>query len=318
MRLTNILLVLVAIAAVILSAMNASGMAAPPSGPLIVVAHRGVAQPIDPAAPAGDCDARHLLASGQTFVENTLFSMQNAVRFGAGGLMLDVRTSADGQAVIFRDADLSCRTNGHGTVNDHSLADLKRLDIGWGYSADGGHTFPFRGRIGGMATAEEVIRAFPRTRLIFDLKDAHAADAIVAAFARAETPIGPMHGFTGDAQALARLRQLTRAGWILDGAASEACLSAYRRTGWLGLVPESCRGVTLDIPRKGEWTYWGWPYRFMDRMQAGGASFFIAGEPRNGEPAGLTDVAQLDEVPHNYAGMLLIEDMYQVGRSLQR
>jgi glycerophosphoryl diester phosphodiesterase len=317
---SKILLILVAIAAVALSIMNASWIAAKPAGPLVVIAHRGIAQPVDRAAAGGrDCSARHLTASGHTFVENTLFSMQNAVAFGADALMLDVRTSADGQAVIFRDPTLECRTNGNGAVGERPLDYLKALDIGYGYSADGGRTFPLRGRPpGGMATAEEVVRAFPRTRLIFELEDARAAEAVGAAFARAGTPIGPLHGFVGDAASLARLRHLTRAGWVLDRRAGEACLSGYRATGWFGRVPASCRGVTVMLPRKGEWTMWGWPYRFMNRLQGTGANFLIAGDSADGAMKGLDAVEQLEEVPRFYAGMLVIEDMHDVGRALQR
>ena len=60
----------------------------------------------------------------------------------------------------------------------------------------------------------------------------------------------------------------------IDPAASETCLSAYRRTGWTSLAPDNCRGATLILPRDGAWTLWGWPYRFLDRMAG-------AGEERN-------------------------------------
>lgn len=323
MKIANILLLLLAAAAVILSGMNASWIAGPPGGPLVVVAHRGVIQPIDaPAAAArpGDCDARHVRATGQNFIENTIFSMQNAVRFGADALMVDVRASADGQAMIFRDATLDCRTNGAGALAARPLSYLKSLDVGFGYSPDNGATFPLRGRgIGGMPTVEEMLRAFPNCRMIFELADPRAAEAAVAAFARAGVAIGDLHGFAGEAAALARLRQLTRGGWTLDRGASASCLAGYRRTGWLGLVPEGCRGTTVILPRKGGWTLWGWPYRFMSRMQGAGARLFIAGDGAiGGAMAGLDDEDELGEVPHDYAGMLLIEDMNDVGRALQR
>jgi glycerophosphoryl diester phosphodiesterase len=316
MRFTNILLILVAVAAVALSAMNASWVAANPAGSLIIVAHRGIAQPADRAA--GGCGAR-IRASDQLFIENTVFSMQNAVRFGADAVMIDVQASSDGHAMVFRDADLACRTNGAGRVGEHPLAFLKSLDIGYRYTADG-RTFPLRGRgQGGMPTVEEVLRALPRSKLIFALADPRAAEALVAAFAAAGVAIDDNDGFAGDAATLARLRQLTHGGWILDPAASTACLDGYRRTGWLGIVPDSCRGVTLIVPRRGEWTLWGWPYRFMDRLQGVGARFFIAGEPAaDGTVTGLDSADQLDEVPRHFAGMLLIEDMNEVGRALQR
>ena len=318
MKAGTIALGLVAAAAVALSLMNASWLAPKPAGALILVAHRGVAQPFDRAA-AGPCSARHLAASGHRMIENTIFSMQNAIAEGARGLALDVHASADGHAMIFRDADLACRTDGTGRVADHDLAELQRLDVGYGYSSDGGRSFPLRGRgIGGMPTAEEVLRDFRDTLLIFELSEPRDADALVADFARAGVAIGERHGFAGSPAALARLRQLSPGGWTIDRSASDACLAGYRARGWLGLVPESCRGVTILVPRRGEWTFWGWPYRFFDRLAGAGARLFIEGDADNGGLVGLEQPEQLGEVPHDYRGLLLIEDMYDVGRALQR
>lgn len=319
MRKGRIVLLIVAAAAVTLSLMNASWIAPAPKGRLALIAHRGIAQPIDRDAAASDCSARHIRASGHNFIENTLFSLQNAVRYGASGFALDVQATADGRAVIFRDAALDCRTNATGQVRERTLDYLKRLDVGHGYTHDGGRTFPLRGRgLGGMLAAEEVIRRYPREPLIFILDDAAAADALVAEFGRAGVPIGEQHGFAGTPDALARVRELTRSGWVLDPQASAACLAGYRRTGWLGLVPDSCRGVTLDLTRHGSWTLWGWPYRFLDRMTGADARFFMAGDRQGNALVGLETPEQLGEVPRHYRGLLLIEDMWGVGRSLER
>ena len=319
MRKGRIALGLVAVAAVTLSLMNASWIAPAPKGRLALIAHRGIAQPVDRAAAGSDCSARHIRPSRHAFIENTLFSLQNAVRLGASGVALDVQPTGDGRAVLFRDSALDCRTNGTGRVRDRPLAYLKTLDVGHGYTADGGRTFPLRGRgIGGMLAAEEVIRAYPRQTLLFLLQDPVAADALVAEFGRAGVPIGPTHGFAGAPEALARLRELTQAGWVLDPAASQACLADYRTTGWLGLVPDRCRGVTLDLQRQGGWTLWGWPYRFIDRMAGADARFLIAAERHGEQWVGLDTPEQLGEVPRHYRGLLLIEDMWEVGRSLER
>lgn len=317
MRPSQIPLLVVALAAVGLSLFNASWLAATPPGRLAMVAHRGVAQPVDRAAGGDGCSARHLREADHNLIENTIFSMQNAVAYGAHILMLDVHASADGHAMIFRDADLSCRTNGTGRVADHRLAELQRLDVGYGYTRDGGRTFPLRGRgVGAMPTAEEVLRGFPAatTGFIFSLSEPRDADALVADFSRAGVAISDADAFAGPPGALARLRQLTRGGWTLDRAASEACLEGYRRWGWLGLVPESCRGTTVIIPRRGQWTLWGWPYRFFDRLTGAGARLYVEGDDEN---VGLEQPEQLGEVPHDYHGLLLIEDMYEVGRALR-
>lgn len=309
---------LIALACIVLTLLNASWLAPKPGGPLTLIAHRGIIQPPEDAA-GTDCPARRVRALASNFIENTLYAMQNAVSYGARGFALDVQASADGQAVIFRDFTLECRTNGTGRVAERPLAYLRGLDIGHGYSADGGRTFPLRGRgIGGMPTAAEVLRAYPRSPLIFELADARAADALVAAFREAGVAVGDQHGFAGPSEARARLRALTRAGWLVDPAASETCLAGYRRTGWLGLVPESCRGATLILPRKGGWTLWGWPYRFIARMKGAGARLIVAGDDAgSGRLAGLDQAEQLGEVPHDYRGLLLVEDMYYVGRALR-
>jgi glycerophosphoryl diester phosphodiesterase len=245
--------------------------------------------------------------------------MQGAVAYGARGFALDVQSSADGHAVIFRDATLECRTNGTGRVSDRPLEYLKQLDVGFGYTPDGGRTFPLRGRgIGAMPAAAEVIRAYPREQLIFKLSAPSAADALVRAFQEVGVPIGDNITFAGSAPALERVRALIRGGRVLDPAASEACLAEYRRVGWLSIVPDSCRDVTLLLPREGSWTLWGWPNRFLNRLHGVGARFLVHGDGPPDHLVGLDQPEQLGEVPRNYRGMLLIEDMWNVGRSLQR
>ena len=316
MRKRHLALVALAAAAAGLSLLNASWLAPPPEGELRLIAHRGTAQTFRDGD--GDCPARRMDPRVHTYIENTLFAMQGAVAYGARGFLLDVRPSADGHAMIFRDETLDCRTDGSGRVAERPLAYLKTLDIGYGYTSDGGATFPLRGRgVGAMPTAAEAIRAFPDKILIFTLHQPAAADAVVAGFGEAGVAIGERHGFAGPPEALARLRALTPAGWTIEPEASEACLAGYRRSGWLGIVPESCRGTTLLLPREGGWTLWGWPYRFLDRMADAGARPLIAGGREGQGLVGLDRPEQLGEVPRHYRGLLLVEDMWHVGQALR-
>lgn len=309
-------LIALAAAAVGLSLFNASWLAPTPPGDLMMIAHRGTAQTFQDAD--GDCPARRMNPRVHTYIENTMFAMRGAVAYGARGFLLDVRPSADGHAMIFRDEALECRTNGTGRVAERSRDYLKSVDVGYSYTSDDGANFPLRGRgIGEMPTAVEVIRTFPDKILIFTLHEPAAADAIVAAFREAGATIGERHGFAGAPEALARLRALTAAGWLVDEQASEACLSGYRLAGWLGIVPESCRGTTLLLEREGGWTLWGWPYRFLDRMGGAHARLLIAGDDDGGALTGLDQPEQLGEVPRHYRGMLLIEDMWHVGQALR-
>src|SRR5438093_10833099 len=64
--------------------------------------------------------------------ENTLLSFEGAVAAGAGVVELDVRVTADGEAVVMHDLDVSVTTDGTGFVHELTLAQIKRLDASRG------------------------------------------------------------------------------------------------------------------------------------------------------------------------------------------
>jgi glycerophosphoryl diester phosphodiesterase len=59
------------------------------------------------------------------------------------------------------DSSVERTTDGRGRVGDLRLAELKRLDAGFGFTTDGGNTFPFRGRGLKIPTLEEIFTALP-------------------------------------------------------------------------------------------------------------------------------------------------------------
>jgi glycerophosphoryl diester phosphodiesterase len=312
----------VAALAVMLSLINASWIAPAPSGPLVLIAHRGLAQQSDPTgAGPGTCTANRLRSSEHDFIDSTLRSISNARHFGADGIELEVHPTRDGRMVVFPDRTLDCRTNGKGPVREATLADLKKLDVGYGYTADGGKTFPLRGRgIGGMPTVEEVLYETPGMRLFFNLGsgDPKDADLLLAAFARAGREIDGKMGFFGDRQATRRLKQLAPKAWTLGEEETKACLADYVRTGWTSFVPQSCRNTTVAIPINRQWAIWGWPNRFLARMKAANTKVIMLGPYENGNAAGIESPEQLDDVPRSFRGYLWIEDFYSVGRALER
>ncbi|SEE82805.1 glycerophosphodiester phosphodiesterase [Ruania alba] len=64
--------------------------------------------------------------------ENTLAAMAAAVQVGTHELETDLRLSRDGEIVIMHDETVDRTTDGHGTVNDLTLAELRELDAGNG------------------------------------------------------------------------------------------------------------------------------------------------------------------------------------------
>jgi glycerophosphoryl diester phosphodiesterase len=313
----------VAAFAVTVSLVNASWIAPRPKGPLILVAHRGVAQQIDHRGITDEtCTAKHMVPSEHDFIDNTLRSFSNARHFGAGAIALEVHPTRDRRMVAFHDWTVDCRTEGRGAVRDLTLAELKKLDVGYGYTPDGGRTWPLRGKgVGGMPTVEEVLREVPQMRLIFHFKSKDPADAdtLLAALRRGGAAATDRRfGFYGDPAIVRRVKQLAPGAWAFSVQDTKACLTDYVKFGWTSYVPGSCRNTTVMVPLNYQWAIWGWPKRFLARMEGVGTRVILTGDYRKGGALGLSKAEQLDKVPRDFRGYLWIEDFYAVGRALER
>jgi glycerophosphoryl diester phosphodiesterase len=107
--------------------------------------------------------------------ENTLEAMRLGIADGADALEFDVRLSADGEVVVIHDPTVDRTTDGTGTVQRMTLAELKSLDAG----------ARFRGRALDQAnitktripTLDEVLRSFPRIPVLIEIKAPLAASA---------------------------------------------------------------------------------------------------------------------------------------------
>ena len=98
--------------------------------------------------------------------------MQAAFDLGADVVELDVQLTKDNKLAVFHDFTLEYRTDGKGDVIDYTMAELKTLDVGYGYTADNGRTYPFRGKgIGLMPELNEVFSSFPDKELLIHVKD---------------------------------------------------------------------------------------------------------------------------------------------------
>lgn len=62
--------------------------------------------------------------------ENTIPSFELACEQGADAIELDVKLTSDQEAVVIHDQTVNRTTGGDGKVNQHTLADIKKLDAG--------------------------------------------------------------------------------------------------------------------------------------------------------------------------------------------
>lgn len=113
----------------------------------------------------------HRGASGE-LPENTIQSFQKAREIYPECLLeMDIRLSKDGRVILSHDSTLDRVTDGSGDIGNKTLSELKELDAGYNTTLDDGKSFPFRGKGFKLATLEEILSSFPKTRYIIEIKD---------------------------------------------------------------------------------------------------------------------------------------------------
>ncbi|MGD8436549.1 MAG: glycerophosphodiester phosphodiesterase, partial [Syntrophobacterales bacterium] len=85
-------------------------------------------------------------------------------------LETEIQSTADNVLVLMHDSTVDRTTNGSGPVRAFTLDELKTLDAGYNWTADGGQTFPFRGSGITVPTLEELCTALPTARINIDIK----------------------------------------------------------------------------------------------------------------------------------------------------
>jgi len=317
-------------ALIALYANNASWLAPVPAGRPGVLAHRGVHQTY-PSNPRwlNACTASHINKPTNPYLENTIPSMRAGFAAGATAEELDVHPTTDGEFAVFHDWDLACRTNGHGVTRDHSIAYLRTLDVGYGYTADRGKTFPFRGKgVGLMPTLHEVLTTFPGKTFLINIKsnDPREADQLVDYLkARGHPTDHRLWVYAAD-KPIARLRQRAPQALLTSKKIGQQCAYGYLALGWSGYVPAACRNGVIGVPVNLRWIYWGWPNRFLARMKranvlvvmvdpAGPSVFRPSG---NSGANGIANPDYLNAIPPGFSGMILTNDIEKIGPQIRR
>ncbi|HEX7839342.1 MAG TPA: glycerophosphodiester phosphodiesterase family protein, partial [Kofleriaceae bacterium] len=101
--------------------------------------------------------------------ENTLSAFERAVEIGVDALEMDVHVTRDNHLIVAHDLTALRTAGAQRAWADLDLADVRRLDAGWGFvTADG--TRPFAGKAIVVPTFAEVLDAFPGMRINVDLK----------------------------------------------------------------------------------------------------------------------------------------------------
>lgn len=298
---------------------NTNLLASHREGKPVLLAHRGIAQRFDERDLTNDaCTAARMLPPKHDYLENTIRSMRAGFDLGADIVEVDVHPTTDGEFAIFHDWTLDCRTNGHGITREHAMAQLKALDIGYGYTADGGKTFPFRGTgIGQMPTLAEVLPTFADRRLLINVKSRDPSEgeklaAVLNALPAERRELIMVYG--GD-EPIETIRRLAPDIKTASRASLKACLLGYIGYGWTGMVPQACKTTMMLVPVNIAPWLWGWPDRFLNRMEAGNSVVFALGPYRGGDfSTGIDTPEMLAKLPADYSGGIWTNEIEAIGR----
>ena len=201
------------------------------------------------------------------------------------------------------------------------MANLRELDIGYGYTADGGKTFPFRGKAKGlMPSLGEVLDTFPGRRLLINIKSNDSGEGEkLAAFLSTLTPEKrSMVMVYGGDRAIAALNDLVPDIRTMSRRSLKACLSRYIAYGWTGTAPQTCRSMVIFVPINVAPWLWGWPNRFLDRMMSVGSEVFTVGPYHGGDfSAGLDKPDDLARLPKGYVGGVMTNEIEVVAPWIQ-
>jgi len=298
---------------------NTSLLALHQSGKPVLLAHRGMAQRFDERDLKNDtCTATRMLPPTHDYLENTLRSMRASFDTGADVVELDVHPTTDGEFAVFHDWTLDCRTDGHGVTRAQSMAKLKTLDVGYGYTADGGKTFPFRGKgVGMMPTLSEVLATFPDKKLLINVKsrDPDEGEKLAGLLNAQPAERRRMVMVYGGDEPIDAIRRLTPDVRTISRGAIRSCVIRYIGYGWTGRVPAACRNAMVLVPINAAPWLWGWPDRFLARMNSANSAVFVLGPYSGGEfSAGIDTPDAFARLPQGYSGGIWTNEIEAIAK----
>lgn len=276
-----------------------------PSSRMKFNAHRGLAQNFDISTVKWDTNTAAIIYPPEyPYLENTIESMQVAYGYSADVVEFDIQLTKDGKLACFHDYTLEYRTNGQGQIADFSMAELKRLDIGYGYTADGGQTYPFRGKgIGLMPDIEEVFCAFPDGDLLIHIKsDSIETGEVLWSYLGKMSP-ERLDKITvyGSKQPVEYLRAQCPTLRAMNRDILIKAVLTYEAIAWTGYIPKAIQNTELHLPLKYARYLWGWPHKFVERMESVNTRVVIVNG--SGEwSEGFDNLEDLKSLPRGYNG----------------
>lgn len=181
--------------------------------------------------------------------ENTMAAFELDVRMGANGIELDLQQTRDGTIVLFHDAEIDHKSNGSGTIGEHTYAQLRELDFGGWFHAS------FQGER--IVRFEDFAQTFARRDLTFavELKGA-GFEREALETVRRYFDLNRVYITSFSYEALRRVRALDgaiRLSWLIRESIDEACLKRLQEIRGNQICPAARHAAAADIDLARQW-----------------------------------------------------------------
>ncbi len=293
------------ISCILLIWLNNTSLFTNKTGTYKLLAHRGLAQTFDISQVEWNTNTAKIIYEPEhKYLENTIESMDVAFEYGADVVELDIQRTKDGKLAVFHDYDLAMRTDGKGSTEDYTIDELKKLDIGYGYTADDGKTYPFRGKgIGLMPELSEVLENFKDKELLIHMKNGDLETGKILWTYLKDMSQERLSQITvyGNDEGLMYLREQNSSIRVLSMNLLKKALIKYELLGWTGYIPKELHNMEIHIPLSYAKLLWGWPNKFVERMESVNTRVVIV-EGNGKWSEGFDNEESLEKIPKGYSG----------------
>jgi glycerophosphoryl diester phosphodiesterase len=272
-----------------------------------LLAHRGLGQTFPLEGVQWNTNTARIIHDPEhPYLENTIPSMKAAFNYGADIVEFDIRLTKDKKLAVFHDYTVEFRTDGKGNISDHTMYELKKLDIGYGYTADKGSTFPFRGTgVGLLPSIDDVFKAFPDKEFLIHVKDGGTEAGKLLDEYLKEMNYAQLSRISvyGNEDAILYLKKKYPEMKVLTKSIMIKAFLSYEFIGWSGYIPKAIRNIEMHMPMNYARLLWGWPDRFLQRMERANTRFVLV-NGKGGFSSGFDNEEELKKLPAHYSGCI--------------
>lgn len=155
-----------------------------------------------------------------------------------------------------------------------------------------------------MPTLDEVLNHFPDRSFLIHIKSDDENEGIQLVAYLKKLPAKRLDQLTvyGGDKPIAAIKDRLPSSRTMSKATMKKDLLTYLAIGWTGYIPSSMEHGELHIPDKVAPWLWGWPNRFLNRMDKADTRVIVVGGNGLGFSSGFDSSEDIKRLPDDYAG----------------